>query len=70
MDTLYTFWDNIIHYKTKSVRFLGLMNSATKSKGGMKVGRIEDPLHKDSSLGVSHLPSPQLWRPPRNASGV
>ena len=33
MDTLYTFWDNITHYTTKSVRFLGLMNSATKVKG-------------------------------------
>ena len=30
MDTLYTFWDNITHYKTKSVDFWGLMNSATK----------------------------------------
>ena len=30
MDTLYTFWDNINHYKTESVHFLGLMNSATK----------------------------------------
>ena len=30
MDTLYTFWDNITHYKTESVHFLGLMNSATK----------------------------------------
>ena len=30
MDALYTFWDNITHYKTKSVHFLGLMNSATK----------------------------------------
>ena len=29
MDTLYTFWDNIAHYKTQSVHFLGLMNSAT-----------------------------------------
>ena len=29
-DTLYTFWDNITHYKTESVNFLGLMNSATK----------------------------------------
>ena len=29
MDTLYTFGDNI-QYKTKSVNFLGLMNSATK----------------------------------------
>ena len=30
MDALYTFWDNITHYKTETVRFLGLMNSATK----------------------------------------
>ena len=29
MDTLYTFWDNITHYKTESVNFLGL-NSATE----------------------------------------
>ena len=30
MDTLNTFWDNTTHYKTKSVHFLGLTNSATK----------------------------------------
>ena len=30
VDTLYTFWDHITHYKTESVHFLGLMNSATK----------------------------------------
>ena len=30
MDTLYTFWDNISQYKTESVHFWGLMNSATK----------------------------------------
>ena len=30
MDTLYTFWDNSTHYKTESVHFSGLMNSATK----------------------------------------
>ena len=30
MDTLYTFWDNITHNKTKSLHFLGLVNSATK----------------------------------------
>ena len=29
MDTLYTL-DNITHYKTESVNFLGLLNSATK----------------------------------------
>ena len=39
VDTLYTFWDNITHYKTKSVHFLGLMNSATK--GLFRRGRIE-----------------------------
>ena len=32
MDTLYTFWDSITHYKTESVHFLGLMNSATRSR--------------------------------------
>ena len=30
MDTLYTFGDNIDDYKTESVHFLGLVNSATK----------------------------------------
>ena len=25
-----TFWENITHYKTESVHFWGLMNSATK----------------------------------------
>ena len=30
MDTLYTFGDNSTHYKTESVSFWGLMNSATK----------------------------------------
>ena len=29
MDTLYTFWDDITHYKTENVYFFGLMNSAT-----------------------------------------
>ena len=32
MDTLYTFRDNTTHYKTESVDFLGLMNSATRCK--------------------------------------
>ena len=31
MDTLDTFRDNITHYQTKSIHFLGLMNSATKT---------------------------------------
>ena len=30
MDTLYTYWDNLTHYKTESVDFWGLMNSTTK----------------------------------------
>ena len=33
MDALYTFWDNIARYKTESVFFWGLMNSATKVQG-------------------------------------
>ena len=33
-------------------------------KGGMKVGRIKDPLYKDHYWGISHLPSPHLLRPP------
>ena len=37
MDTLYTFWGNITHYKTESLNFLGLMNSATKGLGGSRV---------------------------------
>ena len=44
MDTLYTFWDNTIHYKAKSVQFGGLMNSATKllqGSGGILVHRNE-----------------------------
>ena len=32
MDTLYTFWDNTTHYKTESVQFWALMNSATKKE--------------------------------------
>ena len=30
MDTLDTVWGNITHYKTESVHFWGLMNSAIK----------------------------------------
>ena len=30
MDTLYTFGEHITRYKTESVHFLGLMNSATE----------------------------------------
>ena len=32
VDTLYTFGDNITHYKTQSVHILGLMNSATQEE--------------------------------------
>ena len=38
MDTLYTFGDNITHYKAESVYFLGLMNSAAKL-----IPRLPDP---------------------------
>ena len=38
MDTLYTFWDNITYYRTESVYFLGLMNSATKIRRGSAFG--------------------------------
>ena len=38
MDTLYTVWDNITSYKTKSVHFWGLMNSATKGLGSRALG--------------------------------
>ena len=38
--------------------------SLEASKGGMKVGRIKDPLYKDSILGLPHLPSSHLLRPP------
>ena len=43
MDTLYTFWDNNAHYKTESVYFWGLMNSATKrvfTVGGLVVWNL------------------------------
>ena len=30
MSMLYTFWDHVTYYKTESVHFWGLMNSATK----------------------------------------
>ena len=33
------------------------------SKGGMKVGRIKDPLYQDPNLGLPHLPSSYLLRP-------
>ena len=39
MDTLYTFGDNITHYKTKIVHFLWLMNSAAK-KPNLKFSQV------------------------------
>ena len=36
MDTLYTCWDTITHFKAKSVQLLGLMNSATKLRAYLK----------------------------------
>ena len=33
----------------------------------MKAGRIKDPLYKDYYLGLSHLPSSHLLRPPTAA---
>ena len=53
MDTLYSFWENITHYKTKSIHFLGLMNSATR-KGSIMVplkGSIRVPLKGSSIKG-------------------
>ena len=47
MDTLYTFWDKIAHYKTESVHFMGLMNSATK--GNLNTYRFKD-LYKEITL--------------------
>ena len=51
MHALYTFGANITHYKTESVNFLGLMNSATKmgcsglqvlsSKIGLRASYVE-----------------------------
>ena len=37
MDTLYTFWENITHDKTKRVDCLGLMDSATAQSLGFRV---------------------------------
>ena len=43
---------------------LSQLSHSEASEGGMKVGRIEDPLYKDSYLGIFHLPSSHLLRPP------
>ena len=52
MDTLYTFGDNLTHYKTESVHFFGLMNSATKLTSRLrnvtKEPQIRQALHHNS----------------------
>ena len=49
MDTLYTFWDNITHYKPESLHFWGgFMNSATKYTSGFV----------EALLG---FPEPGMW---------
>ena len=50
MDTLYTFWDNITHYKTESTHVLGLMNSATKLSGGSLTGSLKPQKGGPTSL--------------------
>ena len=61
MDTLYTVWDNITHYKTKSVHFLGLMNSASKTYIGTSwrpkyvVDEYMDPSGHQSGPGFSNF---------------
>ena len=61
MDTRYTFWDNTTHYKTESVYFLGLINSATKKK-------LRQPPTLNRIL-TEELPFPaeglrHFWEPP------
>ena len=54
MDTLYTFWDNITHYRTESVHFWGLINSATKFRvRGLNVG-LGFRLYGSGDIGVQH----------------
>ena len=53
MDTLCTFGDNIIkHYETKTVHFLGLMNSATKN---CKVSGFRTGVSRQGIEGLSGL---------------
>ena len=63
MDTLYTFLDNITHYKTESVHFLGLMNSATKNRETQT--RVAGLSTWDVRLDekVSRFQEPTLWVP-------
>ena len=64
MDTLYTFGDNIPHYKTKSVHFLGLMNSATKLKGLLNrslKGSVKGSIRVCRGLGSARFLSSTIW---------
>ena len=54
MDTLYTFGDNFTHYKTESVYFWGLMNSANKVRVVCNVGGLARAL---SGLGSWVVPT-------------
>ena len=53
MDTRYTFWDNITHYKTESVHFGGLKNSATKARALVSI--YISATHRDSRR-EAHFP--------------
>ena len=44
-------------------RMLRMVQGLEASKGGMKVGRIKDPLHKDSYFGIT----PPTFIPPFEA---
>ena len=61
MDTLYTFRENITHYKTESVHFFALMNSATKRKSLNPVQLREKPeilslkLSSDARMAAGNL---------------
>ena len=60
MDRLYTFWDNITQYKTESVHFLGLMNSATKILIALELYSLKPP----------QLPRPLVFVPQMLFSGT
>ena len=53
MDTRYTFWDNITHYKAESVHFGGLKNSATKARALVSI--YISATHRDSRR-EAHFP--------------
>ena len=65
MDTLYTFWDNITHYETESVHFLGLVNSATKrgKKARLLLPEILKPYLETVTPKALYLISPKALKP-------